>query len=80
MSAASSSSSSWSTAAWTTEGVPEWVGDRYVVWEEGDGTCVRIAYVGDLDELEDALATWEDRTGGRIERVDDTVTVTGCTI
>lgn len=61
-------------------GVPEWVGDRYVVWEDGGQTCVRIAYVGDLDELEDALASWEDLTGGRIERVDDTVTVTGCTV
>ena len=61
-------------------GVPEWVGDRYVVWEDGGQTCVRIGYVGDLDELEDALASWEDRTGGRIERVDDTVTVTGCTV
>lgn len=61
------------------DGVPEWVGDQYVVWEDGVETCVRIAYVGDLAELEDALSDWVERTGGTVDRVGDTVTVTGCT-
>jgi hypothetical protein len=61
------------------DGVPEWVGDQYVTWEDGAQTCIRIAYVGDLDDLEDALAPWADRTGGAVERSGDTVTATGCT-
>ena len=61
------------------DGVPEWVGDRYVVWEDGDQTCVRIAYVGDLEAIEDALDDWVDRTDGSVERSADVVTLTGCT-
>jgi hypothetical protein len=61
------------------DGVPEWVGDSYVVGGGGLGTCVRIAFVGDLDDLEDALSSWADRTGGRVVQADGAVTVTGCT-
>lgn len=61
------------------DGVPEWDGDRYVAWEDGGDTCVRVAYVGDLDALEEALGEWTDRTGGTLERTGDTVTITGCT-
>lgn len=61
------------------DGVPEWVGDQYVVWEDGDETCIRIAYIGDLDDLEEALSPWGDRTGGTVDRSGDTVRATACT-
>jgi hypothetical protein len=59
--------------------VPEWVGDQYVVWEADGETCVRIAFSGDLEEIEDALDDWTERTGGSVERSDEAVTLTGCT-
>ncbi|MEL7207665.1 MAG: hypothetical protein AAGK32_05460, partial [Actinomycetota bacterium] len=60
-------------------GVPEWSGDRYVVWEDGDSTCVSITYAGDAAEIEEALEDWQGRTGGSVEREDGRVVIANCT-
>ena len=53
-----------------------WDGDWYVVWEAGDGVCLRTDVVmdgdDDADELEDGLTDWAEWQGGAtIERLDD---------
>lgn len=60
-----------------------WGGDRYVTWEAGGQTCIRMAYAADtpddLEELADAWGEWaEDRPSGRVEAAGELVTVTAC--
>jgi hypothetical protein len=66
-----------------TNAASGWAGDWFVTWEDGEGTCIRIAYemdtAGDLDELEDAYTSWAEPRGATVERVgDDRVEVTSC--
>ncbi len=60
-----------------------WGGDRYVAWDEGGRTCVRMAYAMDspaeLDELEGAWRQWAQAHGdASVERAAEVVTVTAC--
>jgi hypothetical protein len=58
-----------------------WVGDRYVVWEEGTRTCVRAAFATDDggDALLEAWQAWAaDHTDATAERTDDLIQITAC--
>jgi hypothetical protein len=60
-----------------------WGGDRYVTWEAGDETCVRLAVVGDRPtdtrELARAWTDWaEGVADAEVEEADGRVVVTSC--
>lgn len=60
-----------------------WGGDSYVVWRDGDRSCLRVDFAADRpedhDELLDALITWaEQEPEADIESVDDLVRLTSC--
>jgi hypothetical protein len=60
-----------------------WGGDRYVTWEAGERTCVRLALAGDSTtdsrELASAWSAWaEDGPDADVREVDGRVVVTSC--
>ena len=60
-----------------------WGGDRYVTWEAGDRTCMRVAFAGDsatdLRELRSAWSDWaEEGEGAEVQEADGRVVVTSC--
>lgn len=60
-----------------------WGGDRYVTWEDGRQTCVRMVFAadspGDLAELDDAWTRWaEERPSGEVRSAGGLVTVSAC--
>jgi hypothetical protein len=60
-----------------------WGGDSYVAWDEGDRTCVRMAYAmdtpADLNELDAAWRQWVEVHGdATVVTTADLVTVTAC--
>ena len=60
-----------------------WGGDSYVAWDEGDRTCVRMAYAmdtpSDLAELDGAWRQWAEVHGdATVVTTADLVTVTAC--
>jgi hypothetical protein len=68
------------TASRAAEG---WGGDSYVAWDEGNRTCVRMAFAmdtpGDLAELDDAWRSWAESHGdATVQATADVVTVTAC--
>ncbi|HYF47625.1 MAG TPA: hypothetical protein VD926_15525 [Acidimicrobiales bacterium] len=62
------------------EPLPEWDGDRYVLWQDGEDWCVRIAVVGDLDGFEAGLQRWVDEVAmtGEVSNDGDVVDFTMC--
>ena len=54
-----------------------WEGDWFVVWEDGDTTCLRVDVLledaDDVDDLVDVMDAWADERGSRAsaERTDD---------
>lgn len=65
------------------EAAEGWDGDAYVVWKDGDSTCLRVDIATDSDddrrELEQALTDWaDDRGDASVERQDDLVRLTTC--
>jgi hypothetical protein len=70
-------------ASVATNAASGWAGDWFVTWEDGEGSCIRIAYEmdtpGDLDELEDAYTSWAEPRGATVERMgSDRLEVTSC--
>ncbi|MBW3575621.1 MAG: hypothetical protein KY450_12255 [Actinobacteria bacterium] len=60
-----------------------WGGDSYVAWDQGSGTCVRMAFAmdtpADLADLESAWRRWAGAHGDTtVERAGELVTVTAC--
>lgn len=60
-----------------------WGGDRYVTWEAGDRTCMRVAFAGDsstdVRELREAWSAWaEEGEGADVREADGRVVVTSC--
>jgi hypothetical protein len=60
-----------------------WGGDRYVTWEAGDRTCVRVAFAGDtatdLGELREAWTDWAgEGESAEVREADGRVVVTSC--
>jgi hypothetical protein len=60
------------------EPVPEWDGDRYVLWQDDAEYCTRIAVEGDLDGFESRLQTWADQAEAQVARNRDQVVLTSC--
>jgi hypothetical protein len=60
------------------EDPPEWDGDRYVLWNDGSGFCVRVEIDGDAAGLEEQLAGWATEVSAEVDVGDDAVTVTTC--
>lgn len=58
--------------------VPEWDGDRYVLWADGDQWCVRAAVLGDVDALAEQLGPWADQVGAELDPAGDELVVTSC--
>jgi hypothetical protein len=59
-----------------------WGGDRYVAWDTGDKTCLRVAWTmdsaKDLDELRDALTRWASKQPDAKVTGTDPLVVTSC--
>ncbi|HWH36111.1 MAG TPA: hypothetical protein VNT56_12435 [Acidimicrobiales bacterium] len=60
-----------------------WGGDSYVAWDEGERTCVRLAFAmdtpADLGQLDGAWRQWARAHGdATVETTTDLVTVTAC--
>ena len=60
-----------------------WGGDRYVTWQAGDRTCVRVAFAGDTGtdgrELREAWSAWaEDAEDADVRETGGRVVVTSC--
>ncbi len=63
-----------------------WEGDWFVVWEDGDNTCIRVDVLledsADIDELVDVMEKWTDSRGDRAsaeKTSDDLARMTACT-
>jgi hypothetical protein len=63
-----------------SEVVPEWNGDRYVLWaDEDEGSfCVRFRVVGDTAGFEEQLQSWATEVGADVAVVDGAVVATSC--
>jgi hypothetical protein len=61
-----------------------WAGDWYVVWKDGNASCMRATIemdgAGEADELRDALESWADDQPGdpTVSSSGDTVDVSNC--
>jgi hypothetical protein len=60
------------------EPMAEWNGDRYVLWAQGDQTCLRLVAVGDASGLADQLQGWVDLAESEVSVAGDRLTVTSC--
>lgn len=58
--------------------VPEWDGDRYVLWADGDRWCVRDTVRGDVDGLAEQLGPWAEQVGAELDPAGDELVVTVC--
>jgi hypothetical protein len=61
------------------EDVPEWNGDRYVLWTDDTGAfCIRVQVDGDAAGFEEQLAGWANEVDAEVTVVDGAVSVTSC--
>jgi hypothetical protein len=58
-----------------------WRGDSYVTWRDDDRVCTTVTAmfdeVGDVSAAADVLSPWAERTGGELEKVDESETAPG---
>jgi hypothetical protein len=58
--------------------LPEWDGDRYVLWEEDDEWCVRIAVAGDIEGFVEAFESSVFLLDADVEEEDGLAVLTSC--
>jgi hypothetical protein len=58
--------------------IPQWDGDRYVLWVDGDRVCARITIAGDAEGFETQLTPWAEQVGAELTTDGATTTATSC--